>query len=80
MSFFKTYFLHFICNIFAFCAQHYNWFDCLNLSITLCISLFIAHKIVGVGIGTVIAVVGVGRVIALFHHIFESKIEYLIFD
>lgn len=24
MSFFKTYFLHFICNIFAFCAQHYN--------------------------------------------------------
>lgn len=24
MSFFKTYFLHFICNIFAFCVQHYN--------------------------------------------------------
>lgn len=57
-----------------------NLFDCINLSITLCISLFIAHQIVGVGIGTVIAVVGVGRVIALFHHIFESKIEYLIFD
>ena len=57
-----------------------NLFDYLNLSITLCISLFIAHQIVGVGIGTVIAVVGVGRVIALFHHIFESKIEYLIFD
>ena len=57
-----------------------NLFDCLNLSITLCISLFIAHQIVGVGIGTVIAVVGVGRVIALFNHIFESKIEYLIFD
>lgn len=47
-----------------------NLFDCLNLSITLCISLFIAHQIVGVGIGTVIAVVGVGRVIALFNHIF----------
>lgn len=57
-----------------------NLFDCLNLSITLCISLFIAHQIVGVRIGTVIAVVGVGRVIALFNHIFESKIEYLIFD
>lgn len=57
-----------------------NLFDCLNLSITLCISLFIAHQIVGVGIGTVIAVAGVGRVIALFNHIFESKIEYLIFD
>ena len=25
MSFFKTYFLHFICNIFAFCVQHYNY-------------------------------------------------------
>ena len=52
-----------------------NLFDCFNLCITLCISIFIAHQIVGVGIGTVIAVLGVGRVIALFHHIFEYKIE-----
>lgn len=50
-----------------------NLFDCFNLCITLCISIFIAHQIVGVGIGTVIAVFGVGRVIALFHHIFEYK-------
>lgn len=55
-----------------------NLFDCLNLCITLCISIFIAYQIVGVGIGTVIAVLGVGRVIALFHHIFECKIEELI--
>ena len=55
-----------------------NLFDCLNLCITLCISIFIAHQIVGIGIGTVIAVLGVGRVIALFHHIFEYKIEELI--
>lgn len=55
-----------------------NLFDCFNLCITLCISIFIAHQIVGVGMGTVIAVLGVGRVIALFHHIFESKIEELI--
>lgn len=55
-----------------------NLFDCFNLCITLCISIFIAHQIVGVGIGTVIAVLGVGRVIALFHHIFEYKIEELI--
>lgn len=55
-----------------------NLFDCFNLCITLCISIFIAHQIVGVGIGTVIAVFGVGRVIALFHHIFEYKIEELI--
>ena len=55
-----------------------NLFDCFNLCITLCISIFIVHQIVGVGIGTVIAVLGVGRVIALFHHIFEYKIEELI--
>lgn len=55
-----------------------NLFDCFNLCIILCISIFIAHQIVGVGIGTVIAVLGVGRVIALFHHIFEYKIEELI--
>lgn len=55
-----------------------NLFDCFNLCITLCISIFIAHQIVGVGIGMVIAVLGVGRGIALFHHIFECKIEELI--
>ncbi len=55
-----------------------NLFDCFNLCITLCISIFIAHQIVGVGIGTLIAVLGVGRVITLFHHIFEYKIEELI--
>ena len=55
-----------------------NLFDGFNLCITLCISVFIAYQIVGIGIGTVVAVLGVGRVIALFHHIFEEKIEYLI--
>lgn len=30
MSFFKTYFLHFICNIFAFCAQHYIHTDAIK--------------------------------------------------
>lgn len=55
-----------------------NLFDCFKLCITLSISIFIAHQIVGVGIGTIIAVLGVGRVIALFHHIFECKIEELI--
>ena len=55
-----------------------NLFDCLNLCITLCISIFVAHRIVGVGIGTVIAVLGVGRVIALYHSIFGYKIKDLI--
>lgn len=55
-----------------------NLFDCLNLCITLCISMLIAHKVIGIGIGTVVAVLGVGRVIALFHHLFESKIDELV--
>lgn len=55
-----------------------NVFDCLSVCITLCIGLIFAHTILGIGIGTVIAVLGVGRVIALFHHMFESQIIELV--
>lgn len=55
-----------------------NMFDCLSVCITLCIGLIFAHTILGIGIGTVIAVLGVGRVIALFHHMFESQIVELV--
>ena len=50
-----------------------NCFDLFNicLTITLCM-IFVGH-IVGIGIGTVIAVIGVGRVIALFNYIFMKK-------
>lgn len=34
--------------------------------------IFVGH-IVGIGIGTVIAVIGVGRVIELFNYIFMKK-------
>ena len=55
-----------------------NVFDCLNLMITLSLGLLFSHKIIGIGIGTLMAVIGVGRVIALFHHIFESRIIKLV--
>ena len=55
-----------------------NMLDCLCLCVTLCIGLTFAHTILGIGIGTVIAVLGVGRVIALFHHVFESQIIELV--
>lgn len=55
-----------------------NMFDCVSVCITLCIGLIFAHKILGIGIGTLIAVLGVGRVIALFHHTFESQIIELV--
>lgn len=57
-----------------------NMFDCLSVCITLCIGLIFAHTILGIGIGTVIAVLGVGRVIALFHYVFHPQIELLIND
>lgn len=55
-----------------------NIFDCICVCMTICISLIFAHTILGIGIGTVIAVLGVGRVIALFHHMFESQIIELV--
>ena len=50
-----------------------NCFDLLNISITICVSLLFAHHLIGIGIGTVVAVLGVGRVIALFNHLFMEK-------
>lgn len=50
-----------------------NCFDLLNICITISVSLISAHKLIGVGLGTVVAVLGVGRVIALFNHLFMEK-------
>ena len=37
--------------------------------------LLIAVCLTGIGIGTLVAVLGVGRVIALFQHLFLKKIQ-----
>ena len=37
------------------------------------ISLIFAHKLIGIDLGTVVAVLGVGRVISLFNHLFMKK-------
>lgn len=50
-----------------------NCFDLFNICITISVGLIFAHRLIGVGIGTVIAVLGVGRVIALFNHMFMDK-------
>lgn len=50
-----------------------NCFDLFNICITISVGLIFAHKLVGVGLGTVVAVLGVGRVIALFNHLFMKK-------
>ena len=54
-----------------------NCFDLLNISFTLVVSLLFAGRLVGIGLGTVIAVIGVGRVIAVFNHLTQEKMLYL---
>lgn len=47
-----------------------NCFDAFNICITLCIGLAFTRHLIGIGIGTVTAVIGVGRVVAIFNHFF----------
>lgn len=50
-----------------------NCFDLGNICLTICISLLFAHHLIGVGLGTVLSVLGVGRVIAAFNALFMKK-------
>ena len=54
-----------------------NCFDVCNISVTLAISFAFAGRLTGVGVGTVVAVVGVGRVIAAFNHVFGRRMTRL---
>ena len=45
-----------------------NAIDITSVAITCAIGLISVHHIVGVGIGTVVSMIGVGRAIALFNH------------
>ena len=45
-----------------------NCFDLVNITITTAVSLIFAGHLVGIGVGTVLAVIGVGRTIAVFNH------------
>lgn len=51
-----------------------NCFDLFNICITVTIGLVFVGKIVGAGIGTVCAVIAVGRVIAVFNHFFMDTL------
>lgn len=54
-----------------------NCFDLFNITITLILGLILAGHLVGIGIGTVLAVIGVGRIIALFQKLAGEKIVVL---
>lgn len=54
-----------------------NGFDLLNITVTITLGLLLAGHLVGVGIGTALAVIGVGRVIACFQHVAGQKMTAL---
>ena len=54
-----------------------NCFDLVNISFALAISLVFTGGLGGVGIGTVIAVIGVGRSIAVFNHFTYNRMKRL---
>lgn len=54
-----------------------NCFDLFNICITISVGLIFAHRLIGVGLGTVLAVLGVGRVIALFNHFFMKRMAQI---
>lgn len=54
-----------------------NCFDLFNITVTILVSLLLTGRVVGVGIGTVAAVIGVGRTIALFQRLAGRQIAAL---
>lgn len=46
-----------------------NCFDISCIVVTCAISLIFARQLIGIGIGTVLAMIGVGRFVALFNHV-----------
>ncbi len=54
-----------------------NCFDLVNIAITVVLSFVFAGQLVGAGIGTVLAMIGVGRTIAVFNHFTYAKMKEL---
>lgn len=50
-----------------------NCFDLLSVCVNLILGFVFARSLVGVGIGTIIAALGIGRVIALFNRLCKEK-------
>ncbi len=54
-----------------------NCFDLFNIAVTLSLSFIFAGHLAGIGLGTVLAVIGVGRMIAVFNHFTYDKMKGL---
>jgi uncharacterized membrane protein YczE len=54
-----------------------NCVDITCVIFTCATGLILAHEIIGIGIGTLLAMIGVGRVIAVFNHFTKNKTDSL---
>lgn len=54
-----------------------NCFDVCNVTLTITISLVCSGRLYGIGVGTILSVIGVGRVIAFFNHFAKEKMTGL---
>lgn len=54
-----------------------NCFDGANIILTIGICLIFAGHLVGIGLGTILTVIGVGRVIAFFNNLLEERLTAL---
>lgn len=52
-----------------------NCFDTFSIGLTIAVSVVFAGHVIGIGIGTVLAVIGVGRVMALINYLFLEKLK-----
>ncbi len=52
-----------------------NCFDVFNICLTITVGLVFAGHVIGIGVGTVLAVIGVGRVMALFNYLFLERLK-----
>lgn len=52
-----------------------NWFDGLNVAIALMLGFSLRRRVIGVGVGTLAAIFGIGRVIAVFNKLFLPSLQ-----
>ena len=57
-----------------------NIVDITCVTFTCILSMTVSHRILGVGIGTLIAMIGIGRVIAFVNKLFGKRLALLLND
>jgi uncharacterized membrane protein YczE len=55
-----------------------NCVDITCVIVTCAIGLLFAHRIIGIGLGTLMAMIGVGRVIAVFNHLTHKPFRQIL--